>query len=86
MMTMRFNNKAVPFGAVVTLDDENLNDKEHRSSIVGDAGQAYLTGLSEKGRLFVKWGDSKNSQCYLNYDLSTNKSVDDIVFYAADCR
>ncbi|MGY0284881.1 FimD/PapC C-terminal domain-containing protein, partial [Klebsiella michiganensis] len=49
-------------------------------------GQAYLTGLSEKGRLFVKWGDSKNSQCYVNYDLSTNKSVDDIVFYAADCR
>jgi outer membrane usher protein len=69
MITMRFKNKAVPFGAVMTLDDENLNDKK-RSSIVGDAGQAYLTGLPEKGRLFVKWGDSQNSQCYVNYDLS----------------
>lgn len=86
MITVSYKNKAVPFGAVVTLDDENLNDKEHRSSIVGDAGQAYLTGLPEKGRLFVKWGDTKNSQCYLNYDLSSNQSVDDIVFYAESCR
>jgi outer membrane usher protein len=27
MITMRFKNKAVPFGAVMTLDDENLNEK-----------------------------------------------------------
>lgn len=86
MITISYKNKAVPFGAVVTLDDENLNDKEHRSSIVGDAGQAYLTGLPEKGRLFVKWGDAQNTQCYLKYDLSSNKSVDDIIFYEADCR
>ena len=86
MMTLRFNNKEVPFGAVITLDDASQQPQEKRSTIVGDSGQAYLTGLSEKGRLFVKWGDSKNSQCYVNYDLSTNKSVDDIVFYAADCR
>ncbi|MDU1923484.1 fimbria/pilus outer membrane usher protein, partial [Enterobacter sp.] len=86
MITVSYKNKAVPFGAVVTLDDENLNDKEHRSSIVGDAGQAYLTGLPEKGRLFVKWGDAQNTQCYLKYDLSSNKSVDDIIFYEADCR
>ncbi len=82
----RFSNKEVPFGAVITLDDASQQPQEKRSTIVGDSGQAYLTGLSEKGRLFVKWGDSKNSQCYVNYDLSTNKSVDDIVFYAADCR
>ena len=69
-----------------SLDDASQQPQEKRSTIVGDSGQAYLTGLSEKGRLFVKWGDSKNSQCYVNYDLSTNKSVDDIVFYAADCR
>lgn len=86
MMTLRFNNKEVPFGAVITLDDASQQPQEKRSTIVGDSGQAYLTGLSEKGRLFVTWGDSKNSQCYVNYDLSTNKSVDDIVFYAADCR
>lgn len=86
MMTLRYQNKAVPFGAVITLDDESRDHKEDRSSIVGDSGQAYLTGLPEKGRLFVKWGDAQNTQCYLKYDLSSNKSVDDIVFYEADCR
>ncbi len=70
----------------MTLEDENLNDKERRSSIVGDAGQVYITGLPKKGRLFVKWGDTQNSQCYLNYDFSSDQSVDDIVFYAENCR
>ncbi|WP_139540854.1 fimbria/pilus outer membrane usher protein [Klebsiella spallanzanii] len=86
MMTLRFQNKDIPFGAVITLDDEDLDSKEKRSSIVGDSGQAYLTGLPAKGRLFVKWGDAQNTQCYANYDLSSNKSIDDIVFYTADCR
>ncbi len=48
MVTINYKNKAVPFGAVVTLEDENLNDKERRSSIVGDAGQVYITGLPKK--------------------------------------
>ena len=86
MMTLRFNNKEIPFGAVITLDAESQQHQEKRSAIVGDSGQAYLTGLPAKGRLFVKWGDSQNSQCNVNYDLSANKSVDDIVFYIADCR
>ena len=86
MVTINYKNKAVPFGAVVTLEDENLNDTERRSSIVGDAGQVYITGLPKKGRLFVKWGDTQNSQCYLNYDFSSDQSVDDIVFYAENCR
>lgn len=86
MMTLRFNNKEVPFGAVITLDDKSADRKEKRSAIVGDSGQAYLAGLPEKGRLYVKWGGGQNSQCYVDYDLSDNKSVDDIIFYAADCR
>lgn len=28
----------------------------------------------------MKWGDTQNSQCYLNYDFSSDQSVDDIVF------
>nr|WP_256574874.1 hypothetical protein [Klebsiella quasipneumoniae] len=34
----------------------------------------------------MKWGDTQNSQCYLNYDFSSDQSVDDIVFYAENCR
>ena len=86
MMTLQFHHKDVPFGAVITLEDESQEYKQKRSAIVGDSGQAYLTGLPEKGRLFVKWGDALTRQCYVNYDLSSNKSIDDIVFYTADCR
>lgn len=86
MMTLRFHNKDVPFGALVSLNDESLDAKDSRSSIVGDAGQVYLTGLPVKGRLLVKWGDDNNSRCHFNYDLSGNKSTEDIVFYQANCR
>lgn len=48
MMTLRFQNKAVHFGAVITLYDADQDHKENRSSIVGDSGQVYLTGLPEK--------------------------------------
>lgn len=86
MMTLRFGNKEVPFGAIVSLSDESQDAKESRSAIVGDAGQVYLTGLPEKGRMLVKWGDEQNSQCRFNYDFSGNKSTDDIIFYQANCR
>jgi outer membrane usher protein len=59
----------VPFGAIVSLSDESQDAKESRSAIVGDAGQVYLTGLPEKGRMLVKWGDEQNSQCRFNYDF-----------------
>lgn len=48
MITVSYKNKAVPFGAVVTLDDENLNDKEHRSSIVAMPGKPILPGSRKK--------------------------------------
>lgn len=86
MMTLHFRNKEVPFGAIVSLNDEGQDTKENKSSIVGDAGQVYLTGLPAKGLLLVKWGDENSSQCRFNYDLSSNKSTDDIVFYQANCQ
>ncbi|MBA7931401.1 fimbrial biogenesis outer membrane usher protein [Klebsiella sp. RHBSTW-00215] len=86
MMTLRFQNKEVPFGAIVSLNDEEQDVKDSRSTIVGDAGQVYLTGLPVKGILLVKWGDKNNAQCRFNYDLSGSKSTDDIVFYQANCR
>lgn len=86
MMTLRFHNKDVPFGALVSLSDVTQDAKDNRSSIVGDGGQVYLTGLPVKGRLLVKWGNDNNSQCHFYYDLSGNKSTADIVFYQANCQ
>ena len=66
MMTLlRANGQPVPFGAMVTAvggDGEN-------SSIVGEGGQVYLTGMSEKGILQAQWGKESTQQCRVNYQL-----------------
>lgn len=47
LMTLKLDNGVVPFGAVATL--LNAGMAEVNSSIVGDDGQVYLTGLPERG-------------------------------------
>ncbi|KFK95433.1 MULTISPECIES: fimbria/pilus outer membrane usher protein [unclassified Serratia (in: enterobacteria)] len=66
MMTMmRANGNPVPFGATVT----ELASTGENSSIVGDGGEVYLTGLAEKGTLQVQWGKGNTQQCQVNYRL-----------------
>lgn len=55
LMTLKYGNKSVPFGAIVT-HGENKN-----GSIVAENGQVYLTGLPQSGQLQVSWGKDKNS-------------------------
>ncbi len=52
-MTLKYGNKSVPFGAIVT-HGENKN-----GSIVAENGQVYLTGLPQSGKLQVSWGNDK---------------------------
>lgn len=61
LMTLKHDGKPLPFGATVTAGDE--------SGIVGDDGQVYLSGLSNKGHLDAQWGQKTNQHCSLNYDL-----------------
>ncbi|HAM3279623.1 TPA: fimbrial biogenesis outer membrane usher protein, partial [Escherichia coli] len=60
------NNMPVPFGAVVSLEGgEN-------SGIVADNGEVYLSGLSDKGVLYIQWGKGIERQCKANYSLDKN--------------
>ncbi len=61
------DSQAIPFGAVVTL----INEPKYEgvTGIVGDMGQVYLAGLPEKGELLVKWGNSSDSQCKVDFSL-----------------
>ncbi|CNG96643.1 Fimbrial biogenesis outer membrane usher protein [Yersinia aldovae] len=63
------NGKPVPFGATVTQTDTT----SPQGSIVGDGGSVYLTGLSDKGRLMIRWGKSPDNQCQVDYRLSDQK-------------
>ncbi|WP_284960968.1 fimbria/pilus outer membrane usher protein [Citrobacter portucalensis] len=57
LLTLTHTGKAVPFGAVVTSDDGQF------STLVGQNGQAYLSGTQANQTWRVKWGKSANQSC-----------------------
>ncbi|WP_369454354.1 fimbria/pilus outer membrane usher protein [Morganella morganii] len=76
LMTLKQGAKSVPFGAIATLIDNHSG--EAISGITGDAGQVYLTGLPETGKLQVKWGETAAQQCQISFDLRHLTTSDDM--------
>jgi outer membrane usher protein len=68
MTLLQANNTPVPFGALVTI--ENKTAQEPNTGIVGEAGQVYLSGLSEQGKLKVTWGKEADQQCLAAFNLA----------------
>ncbi|EOD8413721.1 fimbria/pilus outer membrane usher protein [Cronobacter turicensis] len=83
MLTLTFQGKPVPFGALVTTD--NTEPAAH-SDIVGEDGQVYLAGLQPQGQLRVKWGSGSEQQCAVNYSLKPAASDGAIIFQQAACQ
>lgn len=69
LITLLYRGRAVPFGAIVT-----LARVESDSVIVGDRGQAYLSGLEDRGTLDVKWGPGPDQQCRAAFTLADQPS------------
>lgn len=63
LLTAMHANQPVPFGAVVR--EVNIGV----TSMVGDDGQIYLSGLPLTGELLIQWGNGKNAQCRAPYRL-----------------
>ncbi len=80
LVTLMHQGKTVPFGATVT---HNEGDS---GSIVGDAGQAYLTGLPLRGELKAKWGESANEQCVASYQLPEANQQQALSYANVVCR
>ena len=79
-MKLNFHGKPVPFGSVVSVIGDN------NSSIVGDDGIVYLSGLQERGIIKVRWGDNTNQHCKVSFNLSKgNIDLDDINQVDAEC-
>lgn len=67
LMTLnRRGGAAVPFGALVTFPEKAGS----KGTIVADDGQVYLTGMAEKGKLLVTWGEGSNKRCLVDYNYS----------------
>lgn len=70
LLKLTHNGKPVPFGAVVSRSDEGGD------TIVGDEGEAYVSGLSPEGVLKVQWGNTAETQCLAKYSLvQSNQSL-----------
>lgn len=72
LMTLEKDGAPVPFGAIVTVMTEN---DDTNTGIVGDAGQAWLSGLPEAGQVSVSWGSDATQQCRARFDLSGSTPV-----------
>lgn len=68
LFTLTHLGHSVPFGATAVLDGDKTV-----SSIVGEDGIAYFSGLPDKGIISVQWGKTKDRQCRASYDLTTVK-------------
>lgn len=60
--------KPVPFGATVSVAGEDTN-----TSIVGERGEVYLSGLAEQGVIVVQWGNKQ--QCQAGYNLGPDTGL-----------
>ncbi|WP_449546155.1 fimbrial biogenesis usher protein [Lelliottia amnigena] len=63
LLTVMRGNQPVPFGAVVRETQSGV------TSMVGDDGQIYLSGLPLAGTLLIQWGNGSNAQCRAPFTL-----------------
>ncbi|OAT36726.1 fimbrial biogenesis usher protein [Proteus myxofaciens] len=80
LMTIFYNNKPIPFGATVSLENNQ------GGSIATEGGQVYLTGLPLKGQLTVNWGEEADKTCHVTYSLPEQSQYELISKYRAECR
>ncbi|MDU1105205.1 MAG: fimbria/pilus outer membrane usher protein, partial [Enterobacter sp.] len=79
LLTVMRGNQPVPFGAVVR------ETKSGVTSMVGDDGQIYLSGLPLEGELLIQWGDGAQSQCRAPYSLSEQSLQQAITLKGIGC-
>lgn len=72
LVQMLFLGKPVPFGATVSL----LDNDSTVTGIVSENGEVYLTGLPETGNIMAKWGNGSNEQCKGSYTLAGSNASD----------
>jgi outer membrane usher protein len=79
IITVKRGARPVPFGSVVREETSGA------TSMVGDEGQIYLSGLPLKGKLLIQWGNGKGSQCFAPYSLPEESLKQAVVMATATC-
>ena len=79
IITVTRGGRAVPFGSVVREETTGI------TSMVGDDGQIYLSGLPLQGKMLIQWGEGKGSQCFAPFTLPPESLNQAIVVANATC-
>lgn len=66
---------SVPFGADIYDEDNN------KVGLVGQGGLVHFISQSEKGTVFVKWGDKNNQRCKFDYSISNDNAISESTCY-----
>lgn len=81
MVLTRVDGKAVPFGAMASLEGDSES-----TGMVGDAGQLYISGLPDTGRLTVSWGRSAAQHCTVDFVLPVKRAGMPVAELDTVCR
>lgn len=65
LISLTYEGGTIPFGAIAKLADNDAT--EENTSIVGDNGQLYMSGLPDSGTLLIQWGNSHSASCSAHY-------------------
>ncbi|MCW2256868.1 outer membrane usher protein FimD/PapC [Providencia alcalifaciens] len=65
LISLTYQGGVIPFGAIAKLVDDDAS--EENTSIVGDNGQLYMSGLPDSGILLFQLGNSNSSSCGAHY-------------------
>ncbi|UUE34583.1 fimbrial biogenesis usher protein [Pectobacterium aroidearum] len=74
------DGRPIPFGALVSRVDSDS------TSIVGDDGQVFLSGLAPEGELKVAWGSGSQQHCTLRYALPDGSENQPVSYTKAVCQ
>jgi len=79
LLTVMRGDRAVPFGSLVSERGSGV------SSMVGEEGQLFLSGLPLRGELLVQWGEREHQRCIAPYTLPQASLQQPITLASANC-
>lgn len=82
MVMMRPSGKPVPFGTTVALMDDKASTD---AGIVGEQGEAYLSGLPAKGSLKAQWGKEAGEHCIVHYQVDEKQAEEALMTLQGQC-
>ena len=79
MFSLTHGGRSVPFGTVVTEKTSGT------TGIAGDEGEAYMTGVPERGLLEMVWGSGGEDKCMVPYVMPAGSEDLPVVRMTLNC-